>query len=112
VTEFAGAPGFERFFAAYPRKKNQAAARRAWRRAVKSEEVESILARLEIFKLGEWKGIAQQHIPYPASWLDDHRWLDEIEAPATHSTNGQTGALHGKPGKYSNVPMTEARNVN
>ena len=76
-----------------------------------SEEVDTILARLEISKHGEWKDKDLQYIPYPATWLNGRRWEDEIEAPGDR-WKGQAGALHGKPGKYSKVPTTESRNVN
>lgn len=73
------AEGFEQFYAAYPRHVARADAEKAWRQAVKPEEVPAILARIDINKLGEWKGKEKRFIPYPASWLRGRRWNDEIE---------------------------------
>jgi len=73
------ADGFEdKFWATYPRKKGKVEAQKAWRK-VKPEEVEAIIARIELNKLGEWQGKALQYIPYPATWLNGRRWEDEIE---------------------------------
>jgi hypothetical protein len=98
------AEGFEKFYAEYPRKKNPSAARKAWLK-VKPAEVDTILARLEVLKLGEWKGKDQQYIPYPASWLNDRRWEDEIETRRINGTNGKSSAavVHAEPGKYAEL---------
>jgi hypothetical protein len=96
--------GFEKFYAAYPRKKNPSAARRAWRK-VKPAEVEVILAGLEALKSGEWKGKDQQYIPHPASWLNDRRWEDEIETRRNNGTIGRSNAaaIQAEPGKYAEL---------
>lgn len=71
---------FERFYAAYPRKKAPAAAERAWRR-VKPEEVPALMAALERQKLSDqWRRDGGRFIPYPATWLNQRRWEDEDDA--------------------------------
>lgn len=76
------APGFEdRFWVIYPRKRNKARARRAWHSKVKPEEVDAIIARVQLNLCGEWKDKDVQYIPHPATWLNDRRWEDEIEQP-------------------------------
>jgi hypothetical protein len=106
------ADGFERFYLAYPRKKGRAEAQRAWRK-VKPEAVDAIIARLEVFKLGEWKGKDPQYIPYPATWLNGRRWEDEIEAGGSNGANRRThaGAVPATSGKYDAVPMVRASNI-
>jgi uncharacterized protein YdaU (DUF1376 family) len=71
------ADGFEQFWTTYPKKVAKDAAYRAWRK-VKPEEVDAILARLELNKIGEWVGKEKQYIPNPATWLNGRRWTDEI----------------------------------
>jgi len=73
------AGGFDRFYAAYPRKRGKAEAQKAWTRRVKPEEVEAIIARVELNKLGEWRRKDREYIPHPASWLNGRRWEDEID---------------------------------
>jgi hypothetical protein len=106
------AGGFERFYLAYPRKKGRAEAQQAWRK-VNPEEVDAIFARLEILKLGEWKGKDLQYIPYPGSWLNGRRWEDEIEAGGSNGITGRTraGAVPATPGKYDAVQMVRASNI-
>jgi hypothetical protein len=91
VSDLPLAEGFEKFYAAYPKKVARADAERAWRQAVKLEEVPAILARLEINKLGEWRGKEKRFIPYPATWLRGRRWQDEIQTGGTSDGKSSVG---------------------
>jgi len=75
-------PGwFEQFWSAYWRKAAKAAAFKAFRRAVKTEEqFTKIIAAVEA-QAPEMMRRAEQHRPHAASWLNGERWLDE-PAPA------------------------------
>lgn len=71
---------FERFYAAYPRKKSRQTAEKAFAKLNPDDELlDRILASLEqAVKSGEWSD--PQYIPYPASWLNAAGWLDEVQA--------------------------------
>lgn len=85
VSEFSegSADGFEAFYAAYPRKVARPAALRAW----KNKKINEYLARrimeaLEAAKRSEqWQKDKGKFIPYPATWLNQERWNDEVELP-------------------------------
>ena len=71
---------FERFYAAYPRKKSRQTAERAFAKLNPDDALlDRILASLEqATKSGEWSD--PQFIPYPATWLNAAGWLDEVQA--------------------------------
>lgn len=70
---------FHQFYAAYPRKVKRQDAFRAWQKI----HPDSVLTMLIMTALerqkqsGEWLKSGGQFIPYPASWLNAHRWEDE-----------------------------------
>jgi hypothetical protein len=78
----ASADGFDRFWAAYPRKVQKKAALKAWQKlAPGAEMVKAILVTLEAQKrCGQWQD--RKFIPYPASWLNGERWEDELPEAA------------------------------
>lgn len=107
VSELPTAEGFEQFYAAYPRHVARVDAEKAWRRVVKPEEVPAILTRIEINRLGEWKGKEKRFIPYPATWLNRRRWEDEIEKGEVNGNNS-AAAVRAEEGKYANVKVIRA----
>ncbi len=111
VSELPLAEGFERFYAAYPKKVAKADAEKAWRQKVKPEEVPAILARVELNKHGEWKDkIANREknfIPNPATWLRHRRWNDEI-LEGSRNGNHSAAAVRAAAGKYAAIPITRA----
>jgi len=66
---------FEAFWEAYPRKVGKGAARKAYGQAVKKTPPASILTALAGF---DWSP-DPKFIPYPATWLNQERWLDVKE---------------------------------
>lgn len=69
---------FDTFWAAYPRKKNKEYARKAFAKAIKDTDIETILDALSKQKQShDWQKANGQYIPYPASWLNAHKWEDE-----------------------------------
>lgn len=75
-----GADGedFDVWYRSYPRHKKIQDARKAWRQTEKARpSLEQMLAILEQRKRGEWRGKDPQFIPYPATYLRAHSWLDE-----------------------------------
>ena len=80
IAAFKGAPAFNRFWAAYPRKVEKKKAQKAWSNAKDKPDIEALLKKLEAQKAGDqWKKEGGQFIPYPATWLNAGRWDDELE---------------------------------
>ena len=74
---------FERFWKAYPRKVNRVGARKAFDK-IKPDEalLEKIIAAIgKQIESEQWTKDGGQYIPHPATWLNGHRWEDEL-APA------------------------------
>lgn len=70
---------FERFYAAYPRKKSRIAAEKAFAKLNPDEQLlTAIIAGIErAMTSGQWSD--PQFIPHPATWLNGGGWLDEIQ---------------------------------
>jgi hypothetical protein len=89
--------GFERFYAAYPRKVAKREAIKAWDKLAPDDElIERILDSLERQK-ASWAAEKQERkfIPYPASWLNGQRWEDEVENKPIESKPLPTGRKRG-----------------
>ena len=80
-------PGFDEFWAAYPRKVGKDAAAKAFaKRRVGVGLLAQMLAAISIQKTGEqWQRDGGQFIPHPATWLNEGRWQDEADASPTLS---------------------------
>lgn len=74
---------FEKFWSVYPRKVNKVGARKAFDRIRPDESLlNRIIAAVEKQKTSDqWTKDGGQFIPHPATWLNGHRWEDEL-APA------------------------------
>lgn len=106
--------GFEQFYSAYPKKKAKKAAQAAWRK-LRPEDRSAAIAALDPLKRSEdWLREGGRFIPHPSSFLNGHRWEDEISAPSnganggSDETNGGNhksagGAVHGPVGKYDGL---------
>ena len=90
---------FDQFWTAYPKKKAKDDARRAWdRRRPDKILLSTILVAIEAQRRSpEWLKDGGQFIPYPATWLNQARWMDEsTAAPAPdviHTTNTRIAGL-------------------
>lgn len=74
---------FERFWAAYPKKKSKGQAEKAWAK-LKPDDLllHTMLSKVEQAKhTPEWKKERGQFIPHPATWLNARGWEDELPAP-------------------------------
>lgn len=71
---------FERFYAAYPKKRSRGIAEKAFAKLKPSEEllVEMLGALAKRAASGTW--VDQQFVPHPASWLNAKGWLDVVQA--------------------------------
>ena len=74
---------FDRFWAAYPKKKDKQAARRAWKKLKPDLALCRVMsAALERQKESrEWRKEGGAYIPYPSTWLNGRRWEDEEPEP-------------------------------
>ena len=80
---------FDVFWKAYPRKSGKGAAQKSFEK-IDSSLYPSILAAVEAQKKCEqWKRDGGQYIPYPATWLNQRRWEDEI-TEREDAKNGQS----------------------
>ena len=71
---------FARFWDAYPRKESKPSARRAFDKLKVDEELLAImLTAIEKQKQSsQWQENGGQYIPFPATWLNNKRWEDEV----------------------------------
>jgi hypothetical protein len=71
---------FDKFWQAYPKKVSKKQAQKSWKKIKPSLELfEKILKALEMVKQTEqWKKDNGKYVPYPATWLNQERWTDEI----------------------------------
>jgi hypothetical protein len=69
---------FDLFWSAYPRKAGKPAALRAFRRV--SSHLDDMLKDLKT----RFKQTDKQFIPYPATYLNQRRWEDELETETTN----------------------------
>ena len=77
---------FEKFWAAYPKKVGKEAARKAFAKV--KAPVDTLIAAISAQKRStQWTKENGRYIPNPATWLNQGRWEDVLEAPAqTDST--------------------------
>lgn len=82
----SGCKRFAEFWLAYPKKKSKGAAERAWKKHDCDAFADSLLAKLALLvSSSEWKRDRGQFIPYPASWLNQKGWEDELLSGAAVS---------------------------
>lgn len=71
---------FEMFWKDYPRRSARPAAKKAFK---KLKPTPQLLAKMQKAiadqKATIWKDKDQQYIPYPATWLNNERWEDEVK---------------------------------
>lgn len=72
----ANDPEFDAWWSIYPRKVGKGQARRAYLSASKKADAPTLLAAVEDFARA-CEGTDPKYIPYPATWLNGERWLDE-----------------------------------
>jgi hypothetical protein len=75
--------GFDEFWSAYPRKVGKPSALKAWKR-IKPVDHEPVAAGVSRWA-DYWQASRTrlEHIPHPATWLNDRRW--ENQPPPTHT---------------------------
>jgi hypothetical protein len=83
-------PGFATFFAAYPRKVARSDAAIAFGKlSVDDGLLRTMLVAIEgQSRTGDWLKNGGKYIPYPATWLNGKRWLDELPTAAARAYIG------------------------
>lgn len=73
---------FDEFWTAYPKKRAKDDAMKAFvKRKPGRDLLEQLLGAIEAQKRSDdWLKENGKYIPYPATWLNDGRWMDEIDA--------------------------------
>lgn len=70
---------FLKFWSSYPRKVGKGKAVKAFSKAIKQTDIETMLSAITLQSEGDaWRKDGGQFIPHPATWLNGERWLDEI----------------------------------
>lgn len=67
--------GFDRFWAAYPLKKSKPQAAKAYAKAIRRTDLDTILAAIEAQRV--WPQWTDGFVPHAATWLNNDRWADE-----------------------------------
>jgi len=70
---------FDDFWDLYPKKVAKGAAIKAWQKLNKAEQSEVIKALPNHLKYWKVKSTDKDYIPYPATWLNQMRYLDELD---------------------------------
>lgn len=72
---------FSEFWALYPRKTSKIAAEKAWTKITRSVDPALIIAAVPAH-IAQWKREQRplDKVPYPATWLNDGAWQDELPA--------------------------------
>ena len=72
---------FDQFWAAYPKKKAKADARKAWEQTKEFRPpIDKLIAIIKAHsKTKDWMKSDGEFIPYPATFLRGERWEDELE---------------------------------
>ena len=93
---------WERFWKAYPRKKDKGAAEKAWNRAIRSGiEAKTIIDGL-LFYVLDCRVKEPQFIKYPATWLNARGWQDEAD-PAPRAIGAPSEAAAVQPRAFAEM---------
>lgn len=70
---------FNDFYALYPRKMGRKDAERSWNRLTPVQQEECLIAMPNYLKYWKIKETAKDFIPYPATFLNNERWTDDLD---------------------------------
>ena len=71
---------FDTFWDEYPNRKGKGKAREAFKKAIKKTSLDTMLEAIRKQKQGtQWTKDDGRFIPYPATWLNQERWEDEVD---------------------------------
>lgn len=72
---------FDSFWSVYPKKTAKQDARKAWDKLRVDNELYTLIMKnlMKQTKSQDWLKENGKYVPYPATWLNGHRWEDEVE---------------------------------
>ena len=70
---------FQDFYSLYPRKMARKDAEKAWNRLTPTQQSECLEALPNYLKYWKIKETQKDYIPYPATFLNQERWTDELD---------------------------------
>ncbi len=81
--------GFDSFWKSYPKKKAKGDAEKAFSKLKPDAELlKTMLDAIEAqSRLPDWTKDGGQFIPYPATWINQRRWEDEVSSPQESKYN-------------------------
>lgn len=81
---------FDEFWAAYPKKVGKADARKAFAKAIKTVDLDTMLNAISVQKESDqWSRDNGKYIPNPSTWLNQGRWDDELAPKGITTKNGR-----------------------
>ena len=81
---------FDEFWEAYPKKVGKKDARKAFDKAIKTVDLDTILQAIEVQKNSDqWSRDNGKYIPNPSTWLNQGRWDDELAPKGITVRNGR-----------------------
>lgn len=80
---------FLAFWDAYPKKKAKGAAAKAFAKTKAGEYDAILIGVANSIDSDDWKKDNGQYIPHPATWLNERRWEDEMEACGSSANSGR-----------------------
>jgi len=103
--------GFDKFWAAYPRRIAKGAARKAWDKAIKNgaDPDEIIWGARAYASLPRDPADGLKYVAHPATWLNAERWEDEAEpAPAPSTTTSRVAQVDDALAEFRRLTGTDA----
>ena len=81
VSEVVVETPFDTFWREYPKKKSKGQARKAFDKALKKTDFDTIMTALRALKeTKQWTKNDGEFVPYPATWLNAEGWEDEVKS--------------------------------
>lgn len=81
---------FDEFWVAYPKKVGKADARKAFAKAIKNVDLDTMLNAISVQKESDqWSRDNGKYIPNPSTWLNQGRWDDELAPKGVVTKNGR-----------------------
>lgn len=89
---------FDAFWKIYPKKQGKGAALKAWKKIKPDKALfEQIMtaAKDNLDRNQQWRRDNGQYIPNPSTWLNQQRWLDELQNQQRGGAANATGRIDG-----------------
>ena len=73
-------------YSIYPRKSGFARAMKAIEKALQRVDSKTLIKRVKDYRdaVAKWRAGDEDYVPYPASWFNDSRWMDDDESWVRH----------------------------